>query len=62
VMEIREDAPRGQPVVRQGLQHGQELIQPRLVRRRGHPMVPGVGLLHQHLAGVGGEAGAIVRR
>jgi hypothetical protein len=25
------------------------------VRRRGHPVVPGVGLLHQHLAGVGGR-------
>jgi hypothetical protein len=25
------------------------------VRRRGHPMMPGVGPLLQHLAGVGGR-------
>jgi hypothetical protein len=31
VMEIHEDAPHGRPVIRQGLQRGQERIQPRLV-------------------------------
>jgi hypothetical protein len=34
VMEVREDAPRGQAAVRQVLQRGQERVQPHLVRRR----------------------------
>jgi hypothetical protein len=57
VVEVGEDAPRGQPAVRQVLQRGQERVQPRLVRRRRHLVVPGGSLLPQHLAGVGGGRG-----
>jgi hypothetical protein len=32
------------------------------VRRRGHPVVPGVDLLHQHLAGVGERPAPSLRR
>jgi hypothetical protein len=54
VVKVREDRSRPQPGIRQALQHGQERIQLRLVRGGRHIVVPGVGLLHQHLAGVGG--------
>jgi hypothetical protein len=54
---VGEDAPRSQPAVRQVLQCGQERVQPRLVQRRRYPVVPGGGLLPQHLAGVGGGRG-----
>jgi hypothetical protein len=43
VVEVGEDAPRSQPAVRQVLQCGQERVQPRLVRRRRYPVVPGGG-------------------
>jgi hypothetical protein len=32
------------------------------VRGGGHAVVPGVGLLHQHLAGVGGRPAPSLRR
>jgi hypothetical protein len=62
VVEVGEDAPRGQPAVRQVLQRGQERVQPRLVRRRRYPVIPRGGLLPQHLAGVGGRPGSTLRR
>jgi hypothetical protein len=46
----------------QPLQRGHERVQPRLVRGRGHPVVPGGGPLPEHLAGVGGRPGLALRR
>jgi hypothetical protein len=54
VVEVREDRSRAKPGVRQALQRGQERVQPRLVRVGEDAVVPGVGLLLQNLAGVGG--------
>jgi hypothetical protein len=48
--------------VRQLLQRGHERVQPRLVRGRRHPVVPGGGPLLEHLAGVGGRPGSALRR
>jgi hypothetical protein len=62
VVVVGEDASRGQPAVRQVLQRGHERVQPRLVRGRRYPVVPGGGLLPQHLAGVGGRPGSALRR
>jgi hypothetical protein len=54
VVKVRENRSHPQPGIRQALQRGQERIQPRLVRGGRHVVVLGVGLLLQHLAGVGG--------
>jgi hypothetical protein len=62
MMKAREDRSRPQPSVRQVLQCGQERIQPRLVRGGGHAVMSGVGLLHQHLAGVGGSPASSLQR
>jgi hypothetical protein len=55
VVEESEDSPRSQPTVRQIPQRGQKRVQPIPVLGRGHPMVPGVGLLPEHQTGVGGD-------
>jgi hypothetical protein len=62
VVEVGEDAPRSQPAIRQVLQRGLERVQPHLVRGRRYPVVPGDGLLPQHLAGLGGTPAPELRR
>jgi hypothetical protein len=62
VVEVGEDASRGQPAVRQLLQRGHERVQPCLVLGRRHPVVPGGGPLPEHLAGVRGRPGSALRR
>jgi hypothetical protein len=64
VVEVREDRSRAKPGIRQALQRGQERVQSHLVRVGGDVVVPGVGLLLQNLAGVGGggRPGSSLRR
>jgi hypothetical protein len=62
VVQVREDQGRPQPGIQQVLQRIQKRIQPRLVRGGGHTVVPGVDLLLQHLAGVGGRPTPSLRR
>jgi hypothetical protein len=62
VVEVRENRGRAQPGVRQALQREQGSLQPVLVRRGGEAMPPGVNLLPQNLAGVGGRSGSSLRR
>jgi hypothetical protein len=62
VVKVREDRSRPQPGVSQVLKRSLEQIQSCLVRGGRHTVVPGVGLLHQHLAGVGGRPAPLLRR
>jgi hypothetical protein len=62
VVKVGEDRSRAQPGVCQALQHEQDRFQPILARRGGQAMMPGVGFLLQHLAGVGGRSGPSLRR
>jgi hypothetical protein len=62
VVDLCEDDFRGQPAARQIPQRGEERVQPPLVLERGHPVVPGVGPLPEHQAGVGGRPSSSLRR
>jgi hypothetical protein len=62
VVEGGENGPRSQPAARQIPQRGQKRVQSIPMLGRGHPMVPGVGLLPEHQAGVGGRPGSSLRR
>jgi hypothetical protein len=62
VVEMGEDYFRGQPAARQVPQRLQERFQPPPVLGRRHPVVPGVGPLPEHQAGVGGRPGSSLRR
>jgi hypothetical protein len=57
MVEVREDRSRAQPSIRQALQRSQKGVQPRLVLVGRDVVEPGVVLLLQNLAGVGGRPG-----
>jgi hypothetical protein len=62
MVEVGEDRGRSQSGVCQTPQRVGERLQPLLARGGRHAVVPGVGLRHKNLVGVGGWPAPSLRR